>query len=316
MFVRREITEADRLRKKVRLLKGRSTKEKFKDSMSQTLKILEKIEAFDTFFDQDLKPIFKRIKEDLGRLNQTTSNEKILESTILCQEDLDQLLDDMTHGRSQGTYDKRLRNALNFIHNFNGVPYQRDIQFYEESSSKFNDQLVTITKDIQYKQSKMTYQVRTLTEEIAVLEKENIALVQSLDAINKETFQYKEVTSKVQDYHNTIEMNVNTVKLLRKTMSAFQLLSGLFSQLTVLDEYVQHLASDGYIRKLVKRLYRRPDELDLLDNTADLTEAIHRIKEEITNVEAIVKPAKKMVFDDIPDDVDDTLIEKYKAMGK
>lgn len=316
MFVRRDITEADRLRKKKRILKGRSTPDKFKSILSDTLVVLNKIEAFDRFFDQTLKASFHHIQEDLGRLNQTTSNEKILDSMILCQEDLDQLLDDMTHSRSQGTYDKRLKNALVFIGNFNRVPYQRDIQFYEESSSKFSDQLTTITKDIQYKQSKMAYQVRELADEIDVLEKQNIALVQSLGQINKETYKYKETTSKVQDFHNTIEMNQNTIKLLRKTMSAFQLLSGLFSQLTIMDEYVQHLKEDGYIRKLVKRLYRRPEELDVLDNTADLTEAIQKIKEEITDVEAIVKPAKKMVFDDIPDDVDDALIEKYKTMGQ
>ena len=316
MFVRRDITEADRLRKKKRVLKGRSVADKFKDILQQNLSLLTKIEAFDRFFDQSLKPAFKQIQENLGRLNQTTSNEQILESMILCHEDLDQLLDDMTHSRSVGTYDKRLKNALDFIANFNRVAYQRDIQFYEESSSKFSDQLTAITKDIQYKQSKMAYQVRELANEIAVLEKENIQLVKSLEDVHKQSFQYKEITSKVQDYHNTIEMNENTVKLLRKSMSAFQLLSGLFSQLTVMDEYVQYLKEDGYIRKLVKRLYRRPEQLDLLDNTADLTEAIQKIKEEVTEVEAIVKPAKKMIFEDIPDDVDESLIEKYKSMGQ
>ena len=316
MFVRKEITEADRIRKKKRLLKGRSTKDKFKDILSDTLVLLEKINAFDRFFDADLKPRFARIQEDLGRLNQTTSSEQILDAMILCYEDLDQLLDDMTHTRSQGTYDKRLKNALDFVHNFNRVPYQRDIKFYEESSSKFSEQLTTITKDIQYKLSKMTYQVRELTEEIATLETLNINRVKELNDVNKQTFKYKDLTAKVQDTHNTIEMHENTVKLLRKGMSAFQLLAGLFGQLTVMDEYVQHLADDGYIRKLVKRLYRRPEELDILDNTTDLTQAIQSIKEEITEVEAIVKPAKKMVFDDIPDDVDETLIEKYKAMGQ
>ena len=316
MFVRRDVTETDRLRKKKRVLKGRSVQDKFKDIVQKNLELLSKIDAFNKYFDTDLKVLFTQVQEDLGRLTQTTSNEKILDSMILCGEDLDQLLDDMTHSRSMGTYDKRLNNALKFMGNFNRVAYQRDIQFYETSSSKFSDQLTAVTKDIQYKQSKMTYQVRELADEISVLEKENIRLVQSLQEIHKESFEYKEVTSKVQDYHNTIEMHQNTIKLLRKTMSAFQLLGGLFSQLSIMDEYVQHLKEDGYIRKLVKRLYRRPEELDVLDNTADLTTAIQQIKEEITDVEAIVKPAKKMVFDDIPDDVDDALIEKYKAMGQ
>jgi hypothetical protein len=316
MFVRKEITESDRLRKKVRQIPGRITKDKFKSVMEEVLKKVDRIEAFERYFDPTIAHDFKRLKADYHDLLQTTSNEKILESMILCEEDLDQLLDDMTHGVGAGTYDKRLKNALAFLKDFQSQPYQRDIKFYEESSSKFYEQLESIYKDVQYKLSKMTYQVRQITEEIDAFEKENIRLVSELESINKESYQYKDIAYKIQDFHQNIEMNQSTIQMLRKTMNAFRLLGSLFNQLTLLDEYFKHLKEDGYVRKLVQRLYRKPEELDVLDNTADLTQAIQSIKEEIINVESIVKPAKRMIFEDLEEPADESIIEKYKAMAK
>jgi hypothetical protein len=284
--------------------------------MDDILKKLDKIEAFDRFFDASLKLDFKRVKDDYYDLVQTTSNERILESMLLCDEDLDQLLDDMTHSTGVSTYDKRLRNALEFLKDFNAKPYQRDIKFYEESSSKFNEQLESIYKDIQYKLSKMTYQVRQMTDEIVTLENENIRLVNELDNANKASYAYKDIAFKIQDFHQNIEMNQSSIQMVRKTMNAFRLIGSLFNQLALLDEYFQHLKSDGYVRRLVNRLYRNPSELDILDNTADLTQAIQEIKQEIIQVESIVKPARKMIFEDLEEPADESIIEKYKAMAK
>jgi len=316
MFVRKQLTEQDRLRKKVRQLDGKNTKDKFKSIMDDILKKLDKIEAFDRFFDASLKLDFKRVKDDYYDLVQTTSNERILESMLLCDEDLDQLLDDMTHSTGVSTYDKRLRNALDFLKDFNAKPYQRDIKFYEESSSKFNEQLESIYKDIQYKLSKMTYQVRQMKDEIVTLENENIRLVNELDNANKASYAYKDIAFKIQDFHQNIEMNQSSIQMVRKTMNAFRLIGSLFNQLALLDEYFQHLKSDGYVRRLVNRLYRNPSELDILDNTADLTQAIQEIKQEIIQVESIVKPARKMIFEDLEEPADESIIEKYKAMAK
>ena len=316
MFVRREITESDRIKKKIRLIQGKSTQEKFKNLLKVILDKLDQIKEFDKFFNKELNLLFNRVRDDYRDLIQTTSNEKVLQYALLCEEDMDQLLDDMSHGISQSTYDKRLENILLFLKDFNNVHYQREIKFYQESSSKFADQLQTIYKDIQYKLSKMTYQSRELTNEILTLEKQNIELAKSLSNINKESYQYKDIAHQIQDYHQAIEMNQNAIKLIRKTMTSFSFLSNLFQQLSVLDEYVGYLKEDGYIRKLVKRLYRKPEELDLLENVMDLTEAIYNIKQEIAEVEAIVKPANKMIFDDLEDEADIAIIEKYKAMGQ
>ena len=316
MFIRREITEADRIKKKVRLLQGKSTQDKFKSLLKEILNKLDRIKEFNRYFNKELNNLFNRVRDDYKDLMQTTSNEKVLEYALLCEEDMDQLLDDMTHGISQSTYDKRLENILVFLKDFNNVHYEREIKFYQESSSKFTDQLQTIHKDIQYKLSKMTYQSRELTNEILTLEKQNIELAKSLSNINKESYQYKDIAHQIQDYHQAIEMNQNAIKLIRKTMTSFSFLSNLFQQLSVLDEYVGYLKEDGYIRKLVKRLYRKPEELDLLENVMDLTEAIYNIKQEIAEVEAIVKPANKMIFDDLEDEADIAIIEKYKAMGQ
>lgn len=316
MFVRREITESDRIKKKIRLIQGKSTQEKFKNLLKVILDKLDQIKEFDKFFNKELNLLFNRVRDDYRDLIQTTSNEKVLQYALLCEEDMDQLLDDMSHGISQSTYDKRLENILLFLKDFNNVHYQREIKFYQESSSKFADQLQTIYKDIQYKLSKMTYQSREVTNEILTLENQNIQLAKSLANVNKESYQYKDIAHQIQDYHQAIEMNQNAMKLMRKTMTSFSFLSSLFQQLSVLDEYVGYLKEDGYIRKLVKRLYRKPEELDLLENIMDLTEAIYNIKKEISQVEAIVKPANKMIFDDLEDEADVAIIEKYKALGQ
>jgi hypothetical protein len=316
MFVRREITEADRIKKKIRLIQGKTTQDKFKNLLKDILDKLDRIHEFDKFFNKELRDLFTRVREDYRDLTQTTSNEKVLQSALLCEEDMDQLLDDMTHNISQSTYDKRLENILLFLKDFNNVHYQREIKFYQESSSKFTDQLQTIHKDIQYKLSKMTYQSREVTNEILTLENQNIQLANSLASVNKESYQYKDIAHQIQDYHQAIEMNQNAIKLMRKSMNSFAFLANLFQQLSVLDEYIGYLKEDGYIRKLVKRLYRKPDELDLLENIMDLTEAIHNIKSEIAEVEAIVKPASKMIFEDLEDEADVAIIEKYKAMGQ
>lgn len=316
MFVRREITESDRLRKKIRLIQGKTTAEKFRSVLKVVLEKLDQIKAFDRYFNKELIQLFNRVREDHGDLTQTSSSEKVLLSLILCEEDIDQLLDDMTHTVAQATYDKRLENILNFLKDFQNIQYERTIQFYQETSSKFTDQLQAITKDIQYKLSKMTYQTRQMTQEILTFEKENIALAKSLSGIHKESYEYKDITHRIQDFHQNIEMNENTIKLMRKTMNAFGMLSSLFQQLSMLDEYIGYLKDDGYIRKLVKRLYRKPEELDVLDNMADLTEAIQNIKQEVMDIEVIVKPAKKLLFDELQDDADEAIIEKYKALAK
>jgi hypothetical protein len=315
MFVRREISENDRIRKKIRLLNGKTTADKFKSLLQDVLTKLDKIEAFNRYFDASLKELYKRVKEDHQDLLQTTSNEKVLASLVLCEEDTDQLLDDMTHTHAQGTYDKRLENILKFLKDFQNVSYERNIVFYENTGSLFKDQLQSISKDIQYKLSKMTYQIRALTEEIKTLENENIKRVKQLDSVNKASYEYKEITHQIQDFHTQIENNENTIKLIRSTMNGYRMISSLFQQLSMLDEYSQVLKEESYIRKLVKRLYKKPEELDILDNTADLVEVLNTMKKEILEVESVVKPAKKMIFDDFSDDADESVIEKYKAMA-
>lgn len=316
MFVKRQQTEVDRLRKAIRHLDGKTTKEKFRSLLKEMLPKLDKVEAFERFFNKELNDTFKRVKEDYKDLVQTTSSESVLESTILCNEDLDQLLEDMLNGVEQGSYDKRLENILFFLKDFQNVAYQRQIKFFEESTSKFNDQLASIAKDIQSKASKMTYQIKQLNEEIATLENENIKLVKKLEAISKESYEYKDVISKIQEYHQTIELNGGSISMLRKTMSSYRLLANLFSQLSLLDEYLTHLKTDGYIRKLVKRLYRKPQELDVLENTVDLTDAVKSIQEEILKVESVIKPAQRMIFEDLNDEVNEDILDKYKSMAK
>lgn len=316
MFVRREKTEADMLRKKIRQLPGKTTQDKFKAQLKTMLPKLDKVEAFARYFDEGLNQEFKRVKDDYHDLIQTTSRDAVLESMLICDDDLDRLLDDMLHGQAEGTYDTRLRNILTYLKDFENTAYQRTITFFDEVSSKFEDQLNGIAKDIRGKVSKMTYQAQTLTDEINVLETENIKLVKALESVSPEAYQYKEVTHKIEDQHGTIENHQASIQLLRKTMSGYRLLASLFTQLALMDEYFDYLKSDGYTRKLVKKLYRKPKQLDLLENMVDLTDTINKIKEEVIQVESIVKPAKKMVFEDLDSEPDNSILNKYKSMAK
>lgn len=316
MFVRREKTEADLLRKKIRQLSGKTTQEKFKAQLKLMLPKLDRVEAFNRYFDATLNQEFKRVRDDYHDLVQTTSREAVLESMLICDEDLDLLLEDMLHGQAEGTYDSRLKNILAFLKDFENTAYQRNITFFDEASSKFDDQLKGIARDIQGKVSKMTYQAQTLTDEINVLENENIKLVKALENLSPDAYQFKDTAHKIEDQHGTIENHQASIQLLRKTMSGYRLLASLFNQLALMDEYYEYLKTDGYIRKLVKKLYRKPKQLDVLENTVDLTDTINKIKEEVMQVESIVKPAKKMVFEDLDNEPDSSILDKYKSMAK
>ena len=314
MIIKAPTTEADRLRKKVRALAGKKTKDKAQTILKIILKNLRKIHELDRY-PKDLESLFNRVMSDISSGHLTTSMDQKLEDLVRASEDLEQLLDDMVHTQAEATYEKRLLHLLNYIKDFQSKHYSPVVSFYDETSDKLEDQLKAVAKAIQYRVSKMQYQRKTLVEEITHQEKENIAKAQSLKGLDSNRAEYQSIARDIEDTHQRIVFNQGSLDLLRKSISSYQLIADLLNQLALLDQYNKHLKNDGYIRRLIKRLYRHPEELEILEDTTDLVDVLTQIKEEILHVESIIKPAQSMVFKDSNDEVDEDLIQRYKDMG-
>lgn len=313
MIIKTQLTEADRLKRKIRNLKGKKTKDKTLSLIASIAQTLHKLKELNRFPKTQLSNL-ERVFDDFSQGLNTTSNEEKLKELLIASDDLSQLLDEMIHSQNQATYEKRLDNVLNFFKNFQSQSYARNISFYDETSDKLEDQLKSVSKDIQYKVSKMQYQRRELVEDLTYLEQTNIDLAKQLKGLNKDRTEYKMHAKDIQDNHARIEMNKGSVELLRKSMNAYQLMVDLFDQLALLDHFNKHLKNDGYIRRLIKRLYRKPNELDVLENSTDLIDVLKRIKDEIIQVESMVEPAQKIVFKEAEEVIDEDLIERYMQM--
>ncbi len=313
MIIRANLSEKDVLRRKIKNIKGRQVKDKALVLISEIVATLEKLEKLHRY-PGSLKPLMSRILQDLAHNQLTTSNEKKLEELLVCKEDVEQLLEDMMHLDSEATYQARLENILEYLQDFHAKKYSRDITFYDETSDKIDDQIKSVSKDVQYRLSRLQHSRKQLVEEVEYLEQSNIGLAKDLQSINKEKVQYQENAKTIQDQHQRINFNKGSIELIRKNVRSYQMLVDLLNQLAVLDHHHKHLKADGYIRKLIQKLYKKPEQLDLLENTTDLVQVIEGIKDEIIQVESIIAPAQKMVFKDSQEMVDEDLIEKYAAM--
>lgn len=314
MIIKAPMTDADRLRKKIRNLPGKKTKDKAQSILKILTQHLHKIAELNRY-PKALDALLKRVVDDLNSGFLTTSSEEKLEDLVKASEDLEQLLDDMMHTQAEATYENRLKHLLDYLKDFQAKRYSPAVQFYDESSDKIEDQLKAVSKGIQYRVSKMQYQKKTIVEDITHKEQSNIEKARQLSGLDSNRAEYQVIAKEIEDNHQRIVFNQGSLDLLRKSINSYQLIADLLNQLALLDQYNKHLKGDGYIRRLVKRLYRNPDELEILENTTDLVDVLTQIKNEIMHVESIIKPAQTMVFKDSKDDVDEDVIERYKNMG-
>jgi len=134
--------------------------------------------------------------------------------------------------------------------------------------------------------------------------------------LSKSSYRYTEQANLISDTHNQIEMLKGGINMIRKSASAFGLLARMFEQLTLHEDYFHYIKEDGYIRRLIKRLYKRPEELDVMENILDLTEVLNNLRDEIAEIESIVKPAQKIVFEDANDNFDEDVIRMYERMAE
>jgi hypothetical protein len=316
MIIKSKPTKDQKIRYKIKDLKGRNTKDKFTNLLKLVLETLHEIDELNRFLDKSLKKQINSVIDQYNDQLETTSSEKVLERMILAYDDLVELLGDMTRSTEKATYNERLTNALVFIKDFNTANYNQVVKFYNQEDDKFINQLKGIIEDVQTKVGKLEYEIEKKNNNRIHLEDSNKNIATTLLSVSKSSSSYSQKANQITSNHNEIMMLKSNVNLLAKSMGSFKLLASLFENLSLHQSYFNHLKSDGYIRKLVKKLYRNPEKLDVMDNALDLTEALSKIEKEINEVEAIIKPITKAVYGDSDDKFDEDVVKLYQNMAE
>jgi hypothetical protein len=316
MIIKSKPTKDQKIRYKIKDLKGRNTKDKFTNLLKLVLETLHEIDELNRFLDKSLKKQINSVIDQYNDQLETTSSEKVLERMILAYDDLVELLGDMTRSTEKATYNERLTNALVFIKDFNTANYNQVVKFYNQEDDKFINQLKGIIEDVQTKVGKLEYEIEKKNNNRLHLEESNKNIATTLLSVSKSSSSYSQKANQITSNHNEIMMLKSNVNLLAKSMGSFKLLASLFENLSLHQSYFNHLKSDGYIRKLVKKLYRNPEKLDVMDNALDLTEALSKIEKEINEVEAIIKPITKAVYGDSDDKFDEDVVKLYQNMAE
>jgi hypothetical protein len=316
MLFRGAKTKEQELRRRANKIKGKSVREKFSWQLKETLKVLYKIRELGRIEDSLIEKEIDRIRDEYEDQTITSSSEKVLYYSIECFDEVSKLLDDMIHQVAIASYLPRLRNILDFVGDFNNKSFDEYVVFYEADSNKLIDRVRAVTKDVQYKVSRLNYEIAEQSKEVIAYEDINVERIKEMKDYSKASYRYISLANLVSDSHNQIEMLKSSVNMLRKSASSFELLSRMLSELTLHEDYFHHIKEDGYIKRLIKRLYKKPHELDVMDNILDLTETLTSLKDEITEIESIVQPTKKMVFEDPNNDFDEDVMRFYERMSE
>jgi phosphoglycerate-specific signal transduction histidine kinase len=309
-------TKEQALRRRANKIKGKTIRDKFSWQLREVLKVLYEIKELDRIDDARLERDIERLRDDYEDQTITSSSEKTLLYTIACYDEASKLLDDMMHQVVIASYQPRLKNILNFIGDFNNKAFDDYVVFYEADSGKLIDRVRAVTKDVQYKVSRLNYEIAKLSDEVIAFEDSNVQRIKAIKELAKSSYRYTEQANLISDTHNQIEMLKGSINMTRKSASAFGLLARMLEQLTLHEDYFHHIKETGHIRRLIKRLYKKPQELDVMDNILDLTEVLNNLKDEITEIESIVKPAQKIVFEDANNDFDEDVIRLYERMAQ
>jgi phosphoglycerate-specific signal transduction histidine kinase len=309
-------TKEQELIRRANRIKGRTNREKFAWQLKEILKVLYKIKELDRIQDTAIEQAIDRLRDDYEDQTVTTSEEKILLYAIACYDDAAKLLDDMMHQVAGASYVPRLQNILSFVADFNNKPYDEYVVFYEATSDKLIDRVKAVTKDVQYKVSRLNYEIAKQSDEVIAFEDLNVQRIKAMKELPKSSYRYTEQANLISDTHNQIEMLKGTINMTRKSASAFGFLARMLEQLTLHEDYFHYIKEDGYLRRLIKRLYKKPQELDVMDNILDLTEVLNNLRDEIAEIESMVKPAQKMVFEDPNNDFDEDVLRLYERMAQ
>lgn len=312
MFIKSDLTEEQRIKKTIKQLKGKNVKEKFEAFTPEIVSRLNEVLALDKLKDDELKKLTEKTLKDFHNDSSVTSNEKVLKDLIVCDEDLSVLIDDMRRTVNLSTYDDRLRNIIKFIRNFDHIRYESYVVLYDDKKTVLENQLSSISKGLKYKASKSSHRIKQTSAEIEHLENENVDFVTKLNDVDKRSFKYQEISSQVMDNHQNIENLKGSISLMRKNMNAINLIATLFDQLIIHEEYLKSIKENGSIRKFIKKLYNKPEEMDSMETTLDLAEVLNSIRLEIEEMERLIKPTQKMVLSNDTSNIDDDIIKQYQ----
>ena len=315
MFIRGELTKEQELNRKAKTLEGKTTKDKFERLLQKLNDVLKSIQALKPTLSKNSVQQLGSSIQSLNDNRMTTSDIKKLHELIECHEDAQILLEDMKLSRNVASYDARLMNILEFANSFSTVTYSSRITFYEDKASNLQLMLSEVLKALQYRSSKLQFQINQTRDEILHLENQAVEKVKELELLSKQSYAYKDTSLQVIDIDKRIEMLKNTSNLLRKTFESIQFLAQLFEQLLLLDDYVKVLREDSETISLIKKLYRNIENIDVLESMLNLTEIIEKLKEEILEVNSLVKPAQRLIFDNTEEEIDESVLAKYQGMS-
>lgn len=315
MFIKSELTKDQLLKRKEKSLPGKDVRSKFKACMTECIETLKTIHSLKSHLNEDTLSSLSKAIQYLDSANVTSSNRLKLYELMVCQQDANELFDDMKHHVQPSTYSERLKNILEYTQNFSTQNYQSHRIFYQDKKSTLEDQIEAILKVMRYKSAKLDYQLTKTADEIRFLEQSAKDKAKSLADLSKESFDYKDQTQQIMMMDQKIKMHQGSLNLARKTKKALDFLNQIFEQLTLLEAYTKSLKQNGPTLKLIKKLYKNPETIEVLETTLDLTEQMELIKQEIQEIDAVIEPAQRMILKDNETLVDDDLIAKYQNMG-
>jgi len=173
-------TKEQQLRRRANQIKGRTVREKFAWQLKEILKVLYKIKELDRIENVSIEKAIDRLRDEYEDQTVTTSEEKTLLYAIACFDDSKQLLDDMMHQVAGASYVPRLQNIINFVADFNNKPYDEYVVFYEATSDKLIDRVKAVTKDVQYKVSRLNYEIAKQSDEVISYEDINVQRIKAM----------------------------------------------------------------------------------------------------------------------------------------
>jgi hypothetical protein len=316
MFINTKTKAEIEIERKIKSLKGKNTSEKFLSLMAELKKVLSDVYNLNRFSDKELKINVKTVLDQYGDNNETTSNEEKLRLMVLCLNDLTNLLDDMLHDVDKGTYNIRLTKCVDFIRNFNSLNYEPHVNFYEEDTTKIQNQLRVIIRDIKYKIGKQVYDVEKYNLSIIELEKINIKLANDLRKLKETSLEYSVIAGEISSNDKLIKVKQSQSLPLKKNIESLRLISNLLDTILERDTQFNNLKKNGYIKKLVKKLYKNPAKLDIIENAIDITDVIETLNKEINEKYNLVDSIDARVFNENNLNVDSALVRKYQNMKK
>jgi hypothetical protein len=315
MFLKRKLTKEQELHSKVKNLKGRNVRDKFTNLLVEVMELLITVNKLDKFYD---KNIYKEIREVLNQYNsknETTANEVYLHNMIYCYEDLKVLSEDIKYDIESSTYDSRIINILDFVKNYSSVHYVPQMNFYEEDLGKIQNQLRLVVHNIRYEVAKQNYNIQQKANQNIHLEEINISLLKELEQQSTKSFKYSELASRINSNHQEIELNKSQINIAYKNMDSFRMLANLLDILLFHDKYLDYLKEDGYIRKMIKKLYKNPEAIDIITNSLDIVESLNKIKAEINELNDVINPVNRVIFSDDQNSFKEEIVNLYKDIS-